>query len=143
MTSDEIHRHLESLEQLWGTPGLAEEVKVRPSTRMYRSLGNYSPKRDEIRIAAHLLETGGREFFLEVLGHEAAHAAIRRLYGNRVQPHGREWKALMRKAGLPPRATLDVPEGVARFVAEKRAQRRRRPRTLWGTIRAYYGRGWT
>ena len=124
MSPEEIRSHLERWSEVWGTPGLPREVNVRPSKRMYRSLGNYSPTRDEIRIAAHLLRTGGREMFLEVLGHEAAHAAVRRLYPRGVRPHGAEWKRLMRQAGLPPRASLPVPPAVAEVVAERRARLR-------------------
>lgn len=124
MTREEIERYMEGWAELWGTPGLAQEVRIRPSRRMYRTLGNYHPVRDEIRIAAHLLDSGGRDLFLTVLGHEAAHAAIRRLHTAPVRPHGPEWKALMRRAGLSPRASLVVPPGVTAVVNERRAERR-------------------
>lgn len=124
MSPEEIRSHLERWSEVWGTPGLPREVNVRPSRRMYRTLGNYSPSRDEIRIAAHLLDTGGRDMFLEVLGHEAAHAAVRRLFPRGVRPHGSEWKDLMTEIGLPPRASLPVPPAVAKVVTERRAKRR-------------------
>jgi SprT protein len=72
---------------------------------MRTSLGLCAPKRRELRIARFVVD-GPRDLLLEVLCHEAAHAAVYEIHGRRVRPHGREWRGLMKAAGYEPRARL-------------------------------------
>lgn len=67
-----------------------------------------------IRINAALLASHPREMLDETVPHEVAHVAIYRLYGNRVRPHGPEWKALMRAFGLDPSPCHTLPAEPAR-----------------------------
>jgi predicted SprT family Zn-dependent metalloprotease len=62
---------------------------------------------------------------LEVLCHEAAHAAVVALHGRRVRPHGAEWRDLMLFAGFRPRVRLPSEDlvGLPRFA--------QRARVLW------------
>jgi len=96
--------------QLWGLPGLADEVTVEFSRRFRRSLGLCWPSEARIRLAAFLQE-GDPALLDEVLCHELAHVAAYRLHGSRtrlrrrrIRPHGPEWKALMVQAGYEARA---------------------------------------
>ena len=89
----------------WGVPGLDRRLDIAFSGRFRSSLGRCAPAKGEIRLARCLL-TGPTELLREALCHEAAHAAVHRLHGPRVRPHGREWRALMRTAKYEPRARL-------------------------------------
>lgn len=91
---------------LWGVPRMGGELRLRVSTRMQRSLGSYRAARDEIALAVWLFE-GPAALLEEVLCHEAAHAAVHRVHGRSVRPHGREWRGFMERAGL--RARVRIP----------------------------------
>jgi len=95
--------HLARWANLWGVPGLERSLRLQSSTRMRTSLGRCMPARREIRIADYLLD-GPHGLLLEVVCHEAAHAAVHALHEPEVRPHGREWRALMRAAGYEGRA---------------------------------------
>lgn len=85
----------------WSVPDLARRTSVAFSGRMSRSLGRCTLRTGEIRLNAALLD-GPEAALLEVACHEAAHAAVFILHGAQARPHGREWKALMRRAGYEP-----------------------------------------
>jgi predicted SprT family Zn-dependent metalloprotease len=105
----------------WGVPDLTDLVRVELSTRMRSSLGGFWPTEKLIRITDVLFEAPPH-LLEEVLCHEAAHAAAHLLHGERVRSHGREWKELMRKAGLAPRVRIPTRElgGAAQRAARKR-----------------------
>ncbi|HVR29856.1 MAG TPA: SprT-like domain-containing protein [Thermoanaerobaculia bacterium] len=108
----------------WGVPDLRATVRVELSHRMRSSLGGFYPRERLIRITDVLLEAPPH-LLLEILCHEAAHAAVHVLHGDRVRSHGREWRDLMRRAGLEPRVRVPGQElGPA-------AQRAARKRWLW------------
>ena len=110
--------------QLWGVPGLEERLSVQISTRLRTSLGRYSPAQGALRVASYLLD-GPQSLLREVLCHEAAHAAVYELHGRTVRPHGREWQALMRKAGFVPRTRIPTAE------LDRLPLPARRARVLW------------
>lgn len=91
--------------ELWGIPQLEQRLTFAVSTRLRTSLARCLLDRSEIRIASFLLDAP-QVLVREVLCHEAAHAAVVALHGRRVQPHGGEWRELMRAAGFEPRARL-------------------------------------
>ncbi len=105
----DLHRmaspHLQRWCSAWGVAGLADDLRVITSTRLRTSLGLCVPARRELRIASFLL-AGPPELLLEVVCHEAAHAAVYELHGRCARPHGVEWRALMKAAGYAPRARL-------------------------------------
>jgi predicted SprT family Zn-dependent metalloprotease len=49
-----------------------------------------------------------------VLCHELAHLAARERHGDRIRPHGPEWKALMRAAGYEPKTRLPLPKSLTK-----------------------------
>ncbi len=104
-----VHRWLEA----WNTPELAGQTTIEWSPRLTRSLGRCYPERRLIRLAAYLNEAPSG-LVEEVLCHELAHLAARELHGNRIRPHGPEWKALMRDAGFEPKTKLPAPTGFRR-----------------------------
>ena len=66
-----------------------------------------------------------------VLVHEAAHLVVRRLYGAEAAPHGKVWKAYMRRAGECTRATHDLDVSGLRAARPRRRRRRRVRWKLW------------
>lgn len=93
---------------LWRTPGLVDRVTVEFSPRLARTLGRVRPASGIIRLNA-LLQNVPREFLLEVLCHEAAHVAVYLTHGLKTQPHGQEWRDLVRRAGYTPTTKLAHP----------------------------------
>jgi len=89
----------------WNVPRLEERVGIEFSRRFSASIGRYDLRRKTIRLAHWLLEHD-TNLLREVLCHEAAHAAAYEVHGRRCQPHGKQWKALMRAAGFEPRVRL-------------------------------------
>ena len=114
---------------MWGLQPLADGIEIRVSKRMTRSLGNARPV--EMRITlAHWLMFRPQWLIREVLCHEAAHIAVQTLHGRGCRPHGKEWQALMVRAGFKPRVRIDVPDA-------PRPPRRRRSfgvRRVAGTV---------
>ena len=106
---------------LWGVGDLAPQISVEISSRMTRSLGRAYPDRKLIRIARFVSEESD-ELFQEVLCHEAAHVAARRIHGRSIRPHGPEWKRLIQAAGYPPSVRY---RGAALPKMPARARRRR------------------
>ena len=97
--------------RIWGVPELEHRSSIEWSPRMTRSLGVCYPRRGRVRLAAYL-QTAERRLVEEVLCHEMAHLAARELHGDRIRPHGREWKRLMEAVGYVPRTRLAVPAGL-------------------------------
>jgi ribosomal protein L37AE/L43A len=104
----------------WGLPGIEDALDVRFDARLRRSLGRCQPQGG--RISLHpSLGSAPRRSLAQVLCHEAAHVAAYVLHGERVQPHGAEWLALVSAAGYAPirRATastlgVSIPEASRR-----------------------------
>lgn len=114
---------------LWGVPGMGGELRLRVSTRMQRSLGSYRAARDEIALAVWLFEAPA-VLLEEVLCHEAAHAAVHRVHGRSVRPHGREWRGFMERAGLRPRVRIpfeELPESRRAAIVQARRWEHRCP----------------
>ncbi len=99
---EQVRPLLEEWGRIWGLPGLLHDVDVTFSARLKRSLGRCRPATGRI-VLAEKLRSGSPELLTEVLCHEAAHVAAYRLYGDRVDPHGPEWRRLVREAGFTPR----------------------------------------
>ena len=97
--------------RIWGVPDLSHRSSIEWSRRMTRNLGVCYPRRATVRLAAYL-QKAERPFVEEVLCHEMAHLAARELHGDRIRPHGREWKRLMEAVGYAPRTRLAVPAGL-------------------------------
>lgn len=48
-----------------------------------------------------LLRENADDYIVQTVGHEVAHLAAHRKYGNSITPHGSEWTAVMWYLGLP------------------------------------------
>ena len=90
---------------LWSCPGLDQRITISFSTRLRSSLGRCTPARNDLRIAAFLLDAP-ESLLKEVLCHEAAHIAVYELYGRSAKAHGTEWRELMQLAGFKPRVRI-------------------------------------
>ena len=58
--------------------------------------------RPVIRYNPGLLESEGEAFLKQVVPHEVAHLVAKILYGNRIRPHGSEWRQIMVALGANP-----------------------------------------
>ncbi|HEY8173335.1 MAG TPA: SprT-like domain-containing protein [Dehalococcoidia bacterium] len=92
--------------------------RVELSGRMTSSAGRCYPDTGLIRLATLYHRDHGIDATLLVLKHELAHWAARWRYGNRIAPHGREFRLVAH--GLDPRITITCPP----FAHKERAQRR-------------------
>jgi predicted SprT family Zn-dependent metalloprotease len=93
----------------WGLPGLAREVRFEYSRRLRRSLALCYEDRLLIRLHISLARPANGELLREIVCHEAAHIAARKLYGRNVPPHGPEWSALVDRMGYLPRLDFRTP----------------------------------
>ncbi|MEN8163419.1 MAG: SprT-like domain-containing protein [Acidobacteriota bacterium] len=103
-----LERHLKHFLGLWEVDAFAPKIEMRLSTRMTRTIGSANPARNRITLAAWLFNQP-QEIIDEVLCHEAAHLVVHHLHGPGLRPHGREWQALMRWAGVAPRVRIPLP----------------------------------
>jgi predicted SprT family Zn-dependent metalloprotease len=110
-----------SWSRTWGVPDLRDTVRVELSHRMRSSLGGFYPQERLIRIADTLLEAPAH-LLDEVLCHEAAHATVHVLHGDRARSHGREWRHLMRAVGMEPR--VRIPREELKLAAQRAARKR-------------------
>ena len=60
-----------------------------------------------VRYNPALLERHGEDFLARTVPHEVAHILAFRLHGLGIQPHGPEWRAMMRLFGVPPERCHD------------------------------------
>lgn len=114
----------------WGVPELSRRVRIDVSGRFVSSLGRAYYRSTSIKLHAQLLEDGRESLLLEVLCHEAAHLAAHAIHGERIMPHGREWRTIFAAAGYAPRATVPNEEAALVMPERRRRRRRRRARSL-------------
>ena len=69
---------------------------------MTRSLGRCDTDAERV-VLAERLRDAEPDLAAEVLCHELAHLAVRRLHGPDSRTHGPEWEALVEQAGFAPR----------------------------------------
>ena len=113
----------------WGVAPLAHQAQIAYSTRQRTSLGRAHYEGERILLNAVLRDPALRPLLEEVLCHELAHLAARRLHGPGIRPHGKDWKALLRSAGHCARVTVPSAE-----LPPIRSRRRRRRRVASGSI---------
>jgi hypothetical protein len=83
---------------LWGLPGFEQNITIRPSRCLTRSLGRCNPAAGTITLRAGL----PMDQIPYILCHEAAHIAAYLLFGADRKPHGPEWASLVAGAGFTP-----------------------------------------
>ncbi|MCA8974211.1 MAG: SprT-like domain-containing protein [Planctomycetes bacterium] len=116
-TNAELESRVAELFAMWRVGERA--IEVRWNERLSTSAGRAFVRRGRIELNPGLLAAHSDQIPV-VLTHEAAHVAAWRLFGPAAESHGRQWRALMRLAGLPPAVTHDLP------VERKPGHRRRR-----------------
>lgn len=99
-----IQRILDEVLDSWNALDLRASITWSWNSRLRTSMGRAFFYEMRIELNPHLLARFPEEF-RPVLVHEAGHLVVQRLHGNQP-PHGRIWKAYMRKAGVSTRATL-------------------------------------
>jgi predicted SprT family Zn-dependent metalloprotease len=104
--TEALERDVAELMAQWRVPDTG--VRVRWNKRLRTCAGRAFHRDGRIELNPHLLQRAPEQL-RTVLVHEAAHVACCRMFGARVPPHGRHWRALMRLAGLPPDITHEIP----------------------------------
>ena len=90
------------------------KVDIRISTRMSRKLGQFSvsgglfSKKLEIVISSKIMDD--EELFWDTVRHEYAHAAVYLQHPLERHVHDAVWKAMCRKVGCRPKATVKLGE---------------------------------
>lgn len=92
---------------VWGSPQIHEQVRVRFSRRMYRSVGRCYPERKLVSLSETTREMCDTQV-TQILGHELAHIAAHELFGHGIKPHGEEWRALVERIGYSPSVTFQA-----------------------------------
>ena len=134
---------IERVADHWGLPELAYRTQVRISPRLTRNFGYCHTSSGRITIAERLLRAAP-EVLYEVVVHELAHAAVGLTCPERPRPHGPEWAAFVRAAGVAPRVKMPpLPDDPAppRYLHRCRVcptQRiARRPMRAWRCVACY------
>lgn len=60
-----------------------------------RSAGTAYLQRNEMRFNAFMLAQDPAKFIENVVPHEVAHIIVHQIYGDKVRPHGPEWRGVM------------------------------------------------
>jgi predicted SprT family Zn-dependent metalloprotease len=102
-----IFRLIRKWEKTWGLLGLSDTVTVNFNNRLRRSWGRSIPRL--YRISLHFALLRDTSKLPLVLCHEVAHIAAYHHYGDRILPHGREWRHLVIQAGFIPQTKLHIP----------------------------------
>jgi predicted SprT family Zn-dependent metalloprotease len=102
----------------WGIPSLARDVSIDLNPRLRTAVARCCRDRNLVELGPRFLALRTRK--AEVLAHELAHAAVTRLFGSHVRPHGAEWRALVRAVGFIPRIRLVGPCPAVRETVRKR-----------------------
>jgi predicted SprT family Zn-dependent metalloprotease len=104
-------RYLQTLATLWNR-SFVSSLPVEVNERLSRAAGRWLPRRGVVQLSPGTV-SGDLRLRREVLCHEAAHAVVSRLHGDKVKPHGPEWRELVRAVGFEPTASA-VRCGVSR-----------------------------
>jgi hypothetical protein len=119
-------RVLRRLARLWAVPGVATLTVVERATPR-GALGRYVVGSKTVELSPTI---AAEEDTSEVLTHEAAHAALSLgSHGTPPAPHGREWRALMARAGYSD-ARASLWRGCL-LRGEPRPKRGRAPSARW------------
>ncbi|MGR8920539.1 MAG: SprT-like domain-containing protein [Gammaproteobacteria bacterium] len=115
--SCDVARRVADWFETWSLPGLDDEVTVRFSRRMTRSVGRCYPERRLLSLTAAVREMAPAAVF-DILAHELAHLAAWEHFGRGARPHGREWQALVRAIGFRPAVSFDDAQALALMRAQ-------------------------
>jgi len=85
---------------VWKASDLLLDLTIVWNHRLQTSAGRARLLEQVVELNPRLLKANP-ENILEILTHELAHLVVFARYG-KTSPHGKEWKALMREAGLTP-----------------------------------------
>lgn len=94
----------EAAEHLWQRfwPELGPlDVRLRLSHRLVGKAGYYNPSERLIVLSRPYADHYGESEVLATLLHELVHHRVHLTFGNRVRPHGQEFRAEMLRVGCP------------------------------------------
>lgn len=92
----------------WQADSLAKTLRLAYNPKMRTTLGRAILNDQRIELNPRLLLDHPGQL-LGTLGHELAHLVIWDRFGKNAQPHGREFRTLMRQVHLAEKATHNLP----------------------------------
>jgi predicted SprT family Zn-dependent metalloprotease len=92
---------------IWRAEDLRAVIQITWNSRLRTTIGR-ALLNDMVLELNPLLLGRYPEQVRSVFIHEAAHLVARRLYGPKIAPHGRQWKALMLASKESTKATHDL-----------------------------------
>jgi len=100
-----VEAQLPELAELWGVPELAQSLSFRHNARLRTTLGRFVARNRRVELNPRIWQALAPAQVRELIVHEAAHAV---LFSRdpRARAHGADWRELMRRAGMKPRARL-------------------------------------
>ncbi len=98
-----VNESIDTANEFFGESLLVPEVRFdlrgksagQARFETHRTLGVFKKTTSVIRFNRLLMEENPQAFVDEVAPHEAAHVIANAFYGNKIKPHGREWKMIM------------------------------------------------
>jgi predicted SprT family Zn-dependent metalloprotease len=119
---------IEEMLELWNAQNLRDQITWRWNSRLRTTIGRAMLEDMVLELNPLLLGRNPQEM-RGVVVHELAHLVTTKRYGFSVNPHGAEWKSLMRASGESTRATHTLNVDGLR-VKKSRRRRRRKIRIL-------------
>jgi predicted SprT family Zn-dependent metalloprotease len=98
--SGQLARTLQRWAKLWRMPELLDRLTFRCNPRLRTTIARWVIRANCVEVSVQFFELHGDH--REILCHELAHAAAVSLCGRVVQPHGTQWRELVRRAGYEP-----------------------------------------
>jgi len=103
-TIQEIKTVIQETCEKLGHSALAGLISVSFNSRCKKRLGLAKLQQRQIEIGCYLYLQVSESEQQDTIIHETCHLVAHEIYGNKIRPHGDEWKSLMRKAGGTPKA---------------------------------------
>jgi len=108
-TIPQIRRVIKKVCHLCGEDtGLSKKMIIKFNKRFRSLLGDADSKSLEIRLIARYWSVMTDAERYEIIVHETCHILADRKHGTNIRPHGREWRAMMGRAGLKPETLIDI-----------------------------------
>lgn len=104
LLSDALTKRVIGWVRQWGVPALLQQMSVRRNNLLRTTVARWREKSKCLELGPQFFRLTKRQD--EILCHELAHAAALQIYGQRVSPHGPEWRALVEVVGYSPRSVM-------------------------------------
>jgi len=104
LLSDALNDRASGWIRQWRVPTLLQQISLRRNDSLRTTIARWRENEKCLELGPKFFRMRRRQD--EIVCHELAHAAARRIYGKGVSPHGAEWRALIAAAGYLPSVTF-------------------------------------